>query len=113
MADRSAPGLEAWPALDVGDGRETVASLTLWAQIIGKTRLALCPMTNHWWQVALHVTARGLGTSPIPAGDRTFDVEIDLLDHQLVVRASDGGMASMPLCDGSLAGFYADYTGHL
>jgi hypothetical protein len=98
-----------WPRLDEGDGPETASTLQLWSQIVGKTRLALCPMTNHWWQVALYVSARGLTTSPIPNGDRVFEVEMDLVSHRLIMRSSDGGSESMPLGDGPLARFYAEY----
>jgi hypothetical protein len=100
---------EAWPRLDVGGGAETRATLLLWGQLLGKTRLALCPMVNHWWQVPLYVTARGLTTSPLPVGERVLDLELDLLDHRLVARASDGGVASMSLHPGPLADFYAEY----
>ena len=61
--------------LDVEEGRATFATLHRWTQIVGKTRLALCPKENHWWHVALYVTARGLTTSPIPYGQRAFEVE--------------------------------------
>jgi hypothetical protein len=100
---------EPWPALDGAGWQETVASLKLWGQIVGKTRLALAPMTNHWWQVAFYVSARGLSSSPIPVGDRVLDVEFDFIDHKLVARTSDGGVASMPLAECMLTGFYASY----
>jgi hypothetical protein len=71
-------------------------------------------MTNHWWQVPLYVSARGLGTSPIPAGDgRVFDVELDLVDHRLVMRASDGGVDTMSLCEGPLSAFFGEYLDRL
>jgi hypothetical protein len=116
MTDRTdavAVDSEAWPRLDTAGWTETVASVQLWAQIVGKTRLALAPMQNHWWQVPLYVSARGLATSPIPAGSRAFDVELDFLAHTLVVRTSDGGVESMTLCDGPLSGFYAEYMQRL
>jgi hypothetical protein len=103
----------AWPSLEGTGSLETVGSLRLWAQIVGKTRLVLSPMVNHWWQVAFYVTARGLGTSPIAVDDRVFDVEVDLVGHELVVRTSDGGHERMPLRDGTLAHFYAEYAGCL
>ena len=103
----------AWPSLEGTGSLETVGSLRLWAQIVGKTRLALSPMVNHWWQVAFYVTARGLGTSPIAVDDRVFDVEVDFVGHELVVRTSDGGIERMPLRDGTLAHFYAEYAGCL
>jgi len=100
---------QAWPNLDGPGGRETATTLQLWSQIVGKTRLALCPMTNHWWQVALAVSARGLTTSPMPAGERTIEVEMDLVSHNLTARTNDGSVQSLPLHDGTLAAFYAQY----
>jgi hypothetical protein len=81
----------------------------MWTQIVGKTRLALAPMVNHWWQVTLYVTTRGLGTSPIPYGERTFEVEFDFAYHELVVRVSDGAARAMPLAARSVADFYHAY----
>jgi hypothetical protein len=102
-------GSSAWPRLD-GGGSETSKSLLLWGQILGKTRLAFSPMINHWWQVPLYVTARGLTTSPMPIGDRVLDVELDFIDHRLVARTSDGAVESMSLCDQPLAEFYEEYV---
>ena len=102
-----------WPSLEGPGSLETITSMRLWTQIVGKTRLALCPMVNHWWQVAFYVTARGLGTSPLAVGDRVFDVEVDLVGHELLLRTSDGGIERMLLRDGTLANFYAEYAGSL
>ena len=99
----------AWPPLDGEAREETSRSLLLWGQILGKTRLALAPMMNHWWQVPFYVTARGLTTSPMPTGDWILDVELDFIDHRLVARTSDGGLETMRLCDQPLCGFYAGY----
>jgi hypothetical protein len=96
-----------WPALDGAGFLETTSSLQLWAQIVGKLRLTLNPMLNHWWQVPLYVSARGLATSPIPVGHRVLDIELDFIDHRLVSRTSDGGIDSIPLGDGTPADFYA------
>jgi hypothetical protein len=104
---------DPWPRLDVGGGAETSQSLLLWGQILGKTRLALSPMVNHWWQVPLMVTARGLTTTPMPVGDRVLDIELDFIDHRLVARTSDGAVESMSLCDQALSGFYAEYMRRL
>jgi hypothetical protein len=100
---------EAWPPLPLEAWEPVCNTLQLWSQIVGKTRLTLAPMQNHWWQVALYVTARGLGTSPIPFDDRTFEVDFDLLDHRLVVRTSDGRNASLPLEPQTVADFYRRY----
>jgi hypothetical protein len=110
MAKTVIPAVDPWPDLELPGGPPTVTSLQLWGQIVGKTRLALAPMMNHWWQVPLYVSARGLTTSAIPAGDRVFDIELDFITHRLVVRSSDGATESLPLCDGPLSGFYADYV---
>jgi Family of unknown function (DUF5996) len=104
---------DAWPRLDTGGWQETSRSLLLWSQILGKTRLSLSPMVNHWWQVPLYVTARGLTTTPMSFGNRVFDVELDFVDHRLVVRTSDGTVESMSLCDQPLAAFYAEYLHRL
>src|SRR5687768_11521344 len=100
---------EAWPALDLGGREGTSQSLLWWGQILGKTRLALAPMMNQWWQVPLYLTARGLTTSPMPVGDRVLDLEMDLIDHRLCARTSDGSTGWMSLCDQQLSSFYADY----
>lgn len=100
---------EAWPALPLDGWRDTYATLHLWTQMVGKTRLALSPAENHWWHVALYVTPRGLSTSPIPYGEGTFEVAFDFIDHQLVVRTSDGRIASTPLAPRTTAEFWSDY----
>jgi hypothetical protein len=100
---------EVWPALPLNDWIDTFETLHLWTQIVGKTRLALAPMQNHYWHVTLYVSPRGLTTSPIPCGTRTFDVEFDFVDHTLVVRTSTGDMRSFPLAGKSVAGFYNEY----
>src|SRR6266851_6488639 len=82
-----APG---WPALPLADWAETRDTLHLWTQVVGKVRLALEPMVNHWWQVPLYVSARGLTTSMMPAGDRGLEIEFDFVDHLLALRATDG-----------------------
>jgi hypothetical protein len=77
--------------------------------MVGKTRLAFSPAQNHWWHTALYLTARGLGTSPMADGDLTFEIELDFIDHALVVRAADGRGASMPLHPMAVADFYHAY----
>jgi len=97
-----------WPRVDGANFLETTASLQLWTQIVGKIRLALNPMINHWWQVPLYVSARGLATSPMPvSGGRLLDIEFDFIDHRLVSRSSDGGVDSIQLNECALSGFYS------
>src|SRR5512138_2036763 len=98
-----------WPALPLAEWQDTCATLHRWLQIVGKTRLALAPMQNHWWQVTLYLTSRGLATSPMPTGERTVDVELDFIDHQLVARTSDGDARTLPLAPRSVASFYDEY----
>ncbi|MFC7672241.1 DUF5996 family protein [Mycolicibacterium sp. GCM10028919] len=97
---------QGWPALRVDDWEPTRRSLHMWTQIVGKIRLAHAPLVNHWWQVPLYVSPRGLTTSAIPVGTESFDVEFDFVDHVLKVRVSDGGAATIDLRDTSVAGFH-------
>ena len=99
----------AWPALSLDEWRDTYATLHMWTQIVGKTSLALARWQNHWWQVALHVTARGLATGPMPYGSRTLDVEFDFVEHELVLRTDDGAVHEIPLRPRSVAEFYRLY----
>jgi hypothetical protein len=103
----------AWPPLPYAEWADTLATLHRWTQIVGKTRLALEPMVNHWWQVPLYVSARGLTTSAVPYGKGVVDIELDFLAHQLVLRTSEGGWRTLPLAPRSVAEFYADYRGAL
>lgn len=100
----------AWPPLPLGDWRDTYDTLHMWTQIVGKTRLALAPAQNHWWHVTLYVTPRGLTTSAIPNGERTFAVDFDFIDHQLYVRTSDGVTRNVALGPRTVADFYAGYV---
>ena len=102
-----------WPELPVAQWGDTYATLHMWAQIVGKTRLALAPMENHWWQVALYLNARGLTTSPMPCGDRSVEIEFDFLAHRLLVRASDGAARSLPLISMTVADFFDRYMATL
>ena len=98
---------ETWPALPLEAWNETYATLHMWTQIVGKIRLARTPWLNHSWHVTLYVTTRGLTTSPVPYGSRTFEIDFDFVDHQLIVRASDGRATRIPLEPQSVAAFYA------
>jgi hypothetical protein len=99
--------LTAWPELSYPAWRDTYETLHLWTQVVGKVRLAKAPWLNHSWQVTLYVTARGLTTSPIPYGTRTFQIDFDFLDQKLRIDTSDGQRWEMPLQAQSVADFHA------
>ncbi|MGH6724992.1 MAG: DUF5996 family protein [Pseudolabrys sp.] len=101
---------ERWPELPSAAWKDTRDTLHLWTQVIGKIRLAKTPWLNHSWHVALYLTARGLTTSPIPDGARTFEIEFDFIDHVLWLRTSDGHFRQVALRPVSVAEFYADVT---
>ena len=105
LVDRGA----VWPALPLAEWQDTYATLHRWLQIVGKTRLAYAPMVNHWWQVTLYISARGLTTSPIPIHDRDFEIEFDFFEHRLITRTSDGVLRTMDLVPCTVAEFYNDY----
>jgi hypothetical protein len=97
---------EQWPALPLAEWSETCATLHMWTQVVGKVRLALAPMQNHWWQVPLYLTARGMTTSAMPAGRRTLQIDFDFISHELQLVVSDGSSCVMPLASHSVADFY-------
>ncbi|MBV9569543.1 MAG: hypothetical protein JO172_15545 [Hyphomicrobiales bacterium] len=107
------PGADHWPDLPYAPWRDTAATLQLWTQIIGKVRLALTPWLNHGWQVALYVTARGLGTSPIPINGENLELEFDFINHRLVARTSRGEIETLPLEPQSVADFFRRVIGLL
>ncbi len=95
-----------WPPLPLADWKETCATLHMWTQIVGKVRLMLTPLVNHWWNVPLYVTARGLTTSRIPYGPRAFELRFDFLAHQLVLETSEGTVRTLGLKPQTVAEFY-------
>ncbi|HEX6823464.1 MAG TPA: DUF5996 family protein [Candidatus Sulfotelmatobacter sp.] len=97
---------EGWPALPLGEWKNTYATLHMWTQIVGKIRLELTPKLNHWWNVPLYVSSRGLTTSLIPYRDRTFDMEFDFFQNQLLIRTSDPKTLAVALGPRSVADFY-------
>jgi hypothetical protein len=104
MADEANAG---WPALPFAQLGPTAETLKLWAQIVGKVRLARTPWLNHGWHVTLRVSARGLATPLIPNGAAGLQLELDFLDHQLVARTTEGGEGRVALKPGAVADFYA------
>ncbi|NUS94142.1 MAG: hypothetical protein HOQ36_17355 [Nocardia sp.] len=104
---------EDWPALRVDDWTDTRETLHMWTQIVGKIRLALAPMVNHWWQVPLYVSARGLTTSAMPYRGEVLDIEFDFVDHRLQLRTGTGGRRAIELGPRTVAAFYAEVRGAL
>jgi hypothetical protein len=98
-----------WPALPWAEWAATAETLHMWTQIVGKTRLALTPLQNHWWNVPLYVTARGLGTSAMACGDDVLDIEFDFVAHALHMRLGSGIDHVLPLRAQTVADFYREY----
>jgi hypothetical protein len=97
---------ESWPSLPLDAWKDTCATLHMWFQMVGKIRLTQGPWVNHSWNVTLYVTARGLTTSPIPYGTRSFQIDFDFSDHKLLIQSSDGRSGYIPLQPVSVAAFY-------
>jgi hypothetical protein len=101
------------PALPFDSWKDTQATLHMWTQIVGKVRLELCPLVNHWWNVTLYVTARGLTTSPMPYDDRTVEVSFDFIGHELLIDTCEGQHRVLPLKPQSVAEFYQEFMAAL
>jgi len=109
------PGLQdrVWPALPLELWQETCTTLHMWTQIVGKIRLALAPMHNHWWQVPLYVSTRGLTTSPMPYGNSSLEINFDFLAHELRIDTSEGQSRALALAPRTVADFYRELMGEL
>jgi hypothetical protein len=108
MTDRS-----PWPDLPLSAWSDTCDTLHRWTQVVGKVRLALAPLVNHWWNVTLYVTSRGLTTSSIPSGGQTFDIVLDFVDHRLRIETNDGSMETLALTPMSVRDFYFEVMSRL
>jgi hypothetical protein len=110
MTTRTLPDApEGWPALPLESWKDTCDTLHMWTQIVGKVRLELTPLVNHWWNVPLYVTARGLTTSRIPYGARAFELRFDFLAHELVLETSEGVVKMLKLEPMAVAEFYGAF----
>ena len=109
MSDQTGTG--AWPVLELSQWEDTRDTLHMWTQIVGKVRMALTPMVNHWWHVTLYVSSRGLTTSLMDTGDAALEIEFDFLDHVLDLRMTDGRRRQVALEPKSVARFYAETMG--
>jgi hypothetical protein len=99
---------EQWPSLPFQAWKQTYATLHMWTQIVGKIRLVQTPWINHSWHTTLYVTSRGLTTSPIPYGTRTFQIDFDFIDHSLLIQTSGGDRKIMSLAPRTVANFYEE-----
>src|SRR5579864_3852813 len=99
---------DAWLALPLNEWQDTYHTLHMWTQIVGKVRKTLTPLINHWWNVTLYVTPRGLTTSAIPYGHGNFEITFDFLEHKVRVLASDGGRKEIALAPKPVALFYRE-----
>jgi Family of unknown function (DUF5996) len=108
--NQESKAVQSWPVLDWPQWQQTGETLHMFMQIVGKTRLALTAKRNHWWNVPLYVSARGLSTSamPLPDGD-LFEIEFDFIAHALTFRRSSGAVAAIVLEAQPVADFYARY----
>ena len=100
--------INAWPELPLAEWKDTLATLHMWTQIVGKIRLKLTPLENHWWNVPLYVTPRGLTTSAMPYNERLFQINFDFIDHLLVIETTDGSTREFSLRPQSVAEFYQE-----
>jgi len=96
-----------WPALPLAEWEATYRTLHMWSQIVGKIRLGLAPLQNHWWNTALYVNERGLTTSPIPYRGSAFELQFDFINHRLELQTSAGNRA-VTLAPKSVAAFYGE-----
>jgi hypothetical protein len=104
----AATGPNRWPSIPVADWQDTRETLQLYSQVVGKVRMVNEPLTNHWWNVPLYLTARGLTTSlmPHPTGP-AFQIDFDFVDHRLDITTVAGWASSLDLVPRPVAEFYA------
>jgi hypothetical protein len=100
--------IDPWPELPLAEWKDTLATLHMWTQIVGKIRLRQSPLENHWWNSTLYVTSRGLTTSAMPYNDRLFQIDFDFIDHRLVIETTNGTKRTIALQPQSVAEFYQE-----
>ncbi len=101
---------DMWPLLPYNEWHDTLDTLHMKMQVVGKVKLALTPFLNQWWNVAFHLTASGMTTGLIPYKDIVFEIEFDFINHNCYVRTSDNHVKTIPLVSGSVADFYKELT---
>jgi hypothetical protein len=102
-----------WPDLPLAAWSGTCDTLQLWTQVVGKVRIALTPLINHWWNATFHVTARGLAAPAMPCQGRTLDIVFDFTSHRLLIETSDGRVETIALKPMTVADFYAAFMAAL
>lgn len=98
----------AFPLLKLAEWEATKDTLQLWTQIVGKIRLAQTPLINHFWNVTLYVSARGLATSAMPYERGVFEIEFDFIDHNLIIKTSEGAAKKIRLEPKTVKQFYEE-----
>ena len=106
MKPNSANVKDQLPALPLAGWKDTLATVHMWTQVVGKVRLRLCPLVNHFWNVAFYLTARGMTTSAMPYPGGTIEARFDFVDHKLLLETSDGRVSTISLKPQSVAEFY-------
>jgi hypothetical protein len=101
------------PSLPFDSWKDTLATLHMWTQVVGKVRLKLCPLVNHFWNVTFYLTARGMTTSAMPYERGTVEVRFDFIDHKLSIETSEGRMVAFPLKPQTVAEFYKEFMAAL
>jgi hypothetical protein len=104
---------DSLPALPFARWKDTLATLHMWTQMVGKVRLQLCPLVNHWWNVTFYVTGRGMTTLLMPYQDRGVEIRFDFLDHKLIIETSDGRTQILDLKPQTVAEFYGRFMAAL
>jgi hypothetical protein len=104
---------EGLPALPLDSWKDTLETLHMWTQVVGKVRLKLCPLVNHWWNVPFYLTARGMTTSAMPYQQRDIEVRFDFISHTLTIESSQGRVVTTTLLAQSVADFYKQFMAAL
>ena len=113
MAPTATRDQDQLPSLPLASWKDTLATLHMWSQVVGKVRLKLCPLVNHWWNVPFYMTARGMTTSAMPFSRGTLEVRFDFIDHRLLLETSEGRAAAIALKAQSVAEFYETFMAAL
>jgi uncharacterized protein DUF5996 len=106
MTSASATNSDLLPALPFDSWKDTLATLHMWTQVVGKVRLKLCPLVNHFWNVPFYLTSRGMTTSAMPYEKGTVEIRFDFIEHKLLIETSDGRLVAIALKPQSVAEFY-------